>query len=104
MSERAQRSAPCELIADTRLTGSSRFKCVGEVAVALVEAALRGVSVCAQDDCTHPAKMSKVQKVMTQPVNVIFSLLRSKQRVTVWLYEQPSLRLEGRIAVREWTD
>ena len=73
--------------------------------------------------------MSKVQKVMTQPVNVIFSMLRSvsdgrsldadvhgpqlsctccrrplfsplqKQRVSVWLYEQPTLRLEGRIAV-----
>jgi hypothetical protein len=78
--------------------------------------------------------MSRVQKVMTQPVNVIFSMLRSvrarrewstvlgsrssapptprllrharsllaaqKQRVSIWLFEQPSLRLEGRIAVR----
>jgi len=42
--------------------------------------------------------MSKVQKVMTQPVNVIFSMLRSKQRVTIWLFEQPTMRLEGRIA------
>ena len=89
---------------------------------------------------SHLIVMSKVQKVMTQPVNVIFSMLRSvrgagrgvgrrrappakaalgcwglthiaspalyptllrpqKQRVSVWLYEQPHLRLEGRIAV-----
>lgn len=86
-------------------------------------------------------KMSRVQKVMTQPVNVIFSMLRSvrapacaraavtgaaivllpsaenkisfdhfslpsqhtpalqKQRVSVWLYENTTTRLEGRIAV-----
>lgn len=37
----------------------------------------------------------RVQKVMTQPINVIFRFLQTKARVSVWLYEQTDVRLEG---------
>jgi len=39
----------------------------------------------------------RVQKVMTQPINLIFRFLQSKSRVQVWLYEQKNVRLEGQI-------
>ena len=37
----------------------------------------------------------KVQKVMTQPINLIFRFLQSKSIVQVWLYENANLRIEG---------
>lgn len=37
----------------------------------------------------------RVQKVMTQPINVIFKYLQSKARVQIWLYEQTDMRIEG---------
>ena len=37
----------------------------------------------------------KVQKVMTQPINLIFRFLQSKSIVQVWLYENVNLRIEG---------
>mmetsp|Transcript_33149 Transcript_33149/g.98661 ORF Transcript_33149/g.98661 Transcript_33149/m.98661 type:complete len:90 (+) Transcript_33149:168-437(+) len=40
---------------------------------------------------------TKVQKIMTQPINLIFRFLQSKQRIQVWLYDQNDLRMEGRI-------
>ncbi|WIA16519.1 hypothetical protein OEZ85_013197 [Tetradesmus obliquus] len=40
---------------------------------------------------------TRVQKIMTQPINLIFRFLQSKQRILVWLYEQPDSRIEGRI-------
>ncbi|KAI7825848.1 hypothetical protein BX661DRAFT_184286 [Kickxella alabastrina] len=40
---------------------------------------------------------TRVQKVMVNPINVIFKYLQTKTRVQVWLYEQTSLRLEGQI-------
>mmetsp|Transcript_2045 Transcript_2045/g.2361 ORF Transcript_2045/g.2361 Transcript_2045/m.2361 type:complete len:88 (-) Transcript_2045:682-945(-) len=40
---------------------------------------------------------SRVQKVMTQPINLIFRFLQNKVRIQVWLYEQSNLRIEGRI-------
>jgi len=39
----------------------------------------------------------KLQKVMTQPINLIFRFLQNKSRIQIWLYEQTDLRLEGRI-------
>uniref|UniRef100_A0A061R0Q0 Small nuclear ribonucleoprotein E n=1 Tax=Tetraselmis sp. GSL018 TaxID=582737 RepID=A0A061R0Q0_9CHLO len=39
----------------------------------------------------------KVQRIMTQPINLIFRFLQSRQRILVWLYEQSDLRIEGRI-------
>ena len=40
---------------------------------------------------------TKVQKIMTQPINLIFRFLQNKTRVQVWLYENTELRIEGRI-------
>ena len=41
--------------------------------------------------------MSKVQKIMTQPINLIFRFLQNKTRIQLWLYENVDLRIEGRI-------
>ncbi|KAJ1945607.1 hypothetical protein FBU59_002257 [Linderina macrospora] len=40
---------------------------------------------------------TRVQKVMVNPINVIFKFLQTKERVQIWLFEQKTLRLEGRI-------
>ncbi|CAL1546122.1 unnamed protein product [Lymnaea stagnalis] len=37
----------------------------------------------------------KVQKVMVQPINLIFRYLQNRSRIQVWLYEQINLRIEG---------
>mmetsp|Transcript_7897 Transcript_7897/g.21580 ORF Transcript_7897/g.21580 Transcript_7897/m.21580 type:complete len:88 (+) Transcript_7897:122-385(+) len=37
----------------------------------------------------------RVQKVMTQPINLIFRFLQNKTRIQVWLYEQTDVRIEG---------
>lgn len=34
---------------------------------------------------------------MTQPINLIFRFLQNKSRVQIWLYEQTTIRIEGRI-------
>lgn len=45
-------------------------------------------------------KGSKVQKVMVQPINLIFRYLQNRSRVQVWLYENTHLRIEGHIGKR----
>ena len=40
----------------------------------------------------------RVQKVMKQPINVIFQFLKNKTRIQIWLYDQTRLRIEGEIA------
>lgn len=40
---------------------------------------------------------TKVQKVMVQPINLIFRYLQNRARVQVWLYENINLRIEGHI-------
>ena len=40
---------------------------------------------------------TKIQKIMTQPINLIFRFLQNKMRIQVWLYENTDLRIEGRI-------
>uniref|UniRef100_A0A915KQ76 Small nuclear ribonucleoprotein E n=1 Tax=Romanomermis culicivorax TaxID=13658 RepID=A0A915KQ76_ROMCU len=42
-----------------------------------------------------PGGGQKIQKVMVQPINLIFRCLQSKHRVQVWLYENVNLRIEG---------
>uniref|UniRef100_A0A2I3FZG6 Small nuclear ribonucleoprotein E n=1 Tax=Nomascus leucogenys TaxID=61853 RepID=A0A2I3FZG6_NOMLE len=37
----------------------------------------------------------KVQKVMVQPINLIFRYLQNRSRIQVWLYEQVNTRIEG---------
>ena len=39
----------------------------------------------------------KIQKVMVQPINLIFRYLQNRSRVQVWLYENINLRIEGHI-------
>jgi small nuclear ribonucleoprotein E len=40
---------------------------------------------------------TKVQKVIVQPINLIFRCLQSRSRVAIWLYENPNQRIEGYI-------
>merc|ERR1711893_347382 len=37
----------------------------------------------------------KVQKVMVQPINLIFRYLQNRSKIQVWLYEQINMRIEG---------
>ncbi|KAI7837416.1 Small nuclear ribonucleo E [Chlorella sorokiniana] len=39
----------------------------------------------------------KVKRIMTQPINLIFRFLQSRQKIQIWLYEHNDLRVEGRI-------
>ena len=39
----------------------------------------------------------KVQRVMVQPINLIFRYLQNRTLVSVWLYENVNTRMEGRI-------
>ncbi|CAJ0569967.1 unnamed protein product, partial [Mesorhabditis spiculigera] len=39
----------------------------------------------------------KVQKVMVQPINLIFRYLQGRTRVQFWLYENVTTRIEGYI-------
>ncbi|CEP08925.1 hypothetical protein [Parasitella parasitica] len=40
---------------------------------------------------------SKVQKIMVQPINLIFRYLQNKSRVQIWLFDKSDLRIEGQI-------
>ncbi|XP_003388198.1 PREDICTED: small nuclear ribonucleoprotein E-like [Amphimedon queenslandica] len=40
-------------------------------------------------------RAQKVQKVMVQPINLIFRYLQNKSRVQVWLYGRQNMRIEG---------
>ena len=42
----------------------------------------------------------KVQKVMVQPINLIFRYLQNRTTVVVWLYENVNTRIEGQIVGR----
>ncbi|PVG02214.1 putative small nuclear ribonucleo protein E [Serendipita vermifera] len=37
------------------------------------------------------------QRVMVQPINVIFRHLQQKTKVSIWLYDNVEMRIEGRI-------
>jgi hypothetical protein len=43
--------------------------------------------------------MSSKQKVMVQPINVIFRYLQQQNRVSLWLYDNLDTRIEGKISV-----
>merc|ERR1711968_278985 len=43
------------------------------------------------------ATTTKVQKIMTQPINLIFRFLQNKARIQIMLYENTDMRIEGRI-------
>ncbi|KAG2204297.1 small nuclear ribonucleoprotein-like protein E [Mucor mucedo] len=40
---------------------------------------------------------SKVQKIMVQPINLIFRYLQNKSRVQIWLFDKTDMRIEGQI-------
>jgi len=40
---------------------------------------------------------TKVQRIMTQPINLIFRFLQTKARVQIWMYENSDVCIEGRI-------
>ena len=40
---------------------------------------------------------TKVQRIMTQPINLIFRFLQTKSRVRVWLYENAEELIEGQL-------
>mmetsp|Transcript_32842 Transcript_32842/g.82471 ORF Transcript_32842/g.82471 Transcript_32842/m.82471 type:complete len:89 (+) Transcript_32842:104-370(+) len=40
---------------------------------------------------------TKVQKVMTQPITLIFRFLQQKSRIQIMLYENADMRIEGQI-------
>jgi small nuclear ribonucleoprotein E len=40
------------------------------------------------------------QRVMVQPINIIFKNLQQKTKVVIWLYDNIDMRIEGRIIVR----
>ena len=48
------------------------------------------------EDIAAAAMSTKVQKIMTQPINLIFRFLQNKARIQVWLFENNELRIEGR--------
>ncbi|VDD86552.1 unnamed protein product [Enterobius vermicularis] len=43
------------------------------------------------------ARAGKVQKVMVQPINLIFRYLQNRSRIQIWLYEDVTHRIEGYI-------
>merc|ERR1712226_495859 len=43
------------------------------------------------------ASNQRVQKVMVQPINLIFRYLQNRTRVSVWLCENVNTRIEGHI-------
>jgi len=40
---------------------------------------------------------SKLQKIMTQPINLIFRFLQNKSKIKIWLFNNNDLSIEGQI-------
>lgn len=38
---------------------------------------------------------AKVKRVMTQAINLIFELLKRRDKVSIWLYENSAMKMEG---------
>mmetsp|Transcript_50616 Transcript_50616/g.68871 ORF Transcript_50616/g.68871 Transcript_50616/m.68871 type:complete len:99 (-) Transcript_50616:469-765(-) len=43
------------------------------------------------------AANTRIKKVMTQPINLIFRFLQNRTRIAIWLYENSNISIEGRI-------
>jgi len=41
----------------------------------------------------------RVKKVMTQAINLLFELLKNRERVEIWLYENTAMKIEGILIV-----
>jgi small nuclear ribonucleoprotein E len=46
---------------------------------------------------SRPPAAPRRCRCRAQPINLIFRYLQTKQRIQIWLFEQPDLRIEGRI-------
>ncbi|GMT19501.1 hypothetical protein PFISCL1PPCAC_10798, partial [Pristionchus fissidentatus] len=46
---------------------------------------------------TMAGRGGKMQKVMVQPINLIFRYLQNRTRIQIWLYENTTNRIEGYI-------
>lgn len=42
-------------------------------------------------------KVPRVQRVMLEPINLIFRFLQSRARVSIWLEDNDSMRIDGHI-------
>lgn len=51
-----------------------------------------------------PSMGSRQQRVMVQPINVIFKYLQQKTRVSLWLYDNTDMRIEGCIIVSRMSE
>ncbi|PVU99960.1 hypothetical protein BB559_000250 [Furculomyces boomerangus] len=40
---------------------------------------------------------ARIQKVLVQPIGLIFQFMQKKARVELWLFDKPDMRIEGRI-------
>lgn len=38
---------------------------------------------------------TRVKRIMTMPISLVFRFLQSKTRVQIWLYEMSDMRMEG---------
>lgn len=50
---------------------------------------------CARFRCASFIMGSRGQKIMTQPISLIFRFLQNRTRVEIWLYDNPHTRLQG---------
>ncbi|XP_039073536.1 small nuclear ribonucleoprotein E-like [Hyaena hyaena] len=44
---------------------------------------------------TYRGQGQKVQKLMVQPINLIFGYLQNRSRIQAWLYDQVNMRITG---------
>lgn len=44
---------------------------------------------------------TRIQKIMFQPISLIFRYLQNRLTIQVWLYDHADLRIEGRIIVHK---
>ncbi|GFE55540.1 small nuclear ribonucleoprotein [Babesia ovis] len=42
-------------------------------------------------------RRDRLQQIMTQPINQIFRFFTSGTRVQIWLFDQPNMKIEGKI-------
>ena len=47
---------------------------------------------------------TRVKRIMTMPISLVFRFLQSKTRVQIWLYEMSDMRMEGVIIVSSPSD
>jgi hypothetical protein len=52
------------------------------------------------DDHLYAPTMPNIIAVLLPPINFIFKLLQSRATISVWLYENLGLRIEGKLRVR----